>query len=265
MRWLTALALVAVTLQGQEQTTMGRVSFEVASIKPTADAGNHRPIRFSVSPGGQLTVTNIPLHWLIANAYNLPFQSLRLTGGPGWVRSEPYDIQAVAPAIFAPGISAREREARTRLLLQTLLGDRFGLVIRREMREVPVYALVVGKKGSKLERAAVMEKDCPAQPPDSGLYCHHLDGGADGGLHGPAVDMGDFALYAENWMDRPVVDVTGIVGLYKIETGGWGAVSDLDKPSVFRVFEERLGLKLELRRAKVEVFVIERVERPSGN
>ena len=145
MRWLTALALVAVMLQGQEQTTMGRVSFEVASIKPTADAGNHRPIRFSVSPGGQLTVANMPLHWLIANAYNLPFQSLRLTGGPGWVRSEPYDIQAVAPAMFAPGISAREREARTRLLLETLLGDRFGLVIRREMREVPVYALVVGK------------------------------------------------------------------------------------------------------------------------
>lgn len=271
MKFLAVAALLVFSLQAQEQTTMGRVSFEVASIKPTVDAGNHRPIRFSVSPGGQLTVANMPLHWLIANAYNLPFQSLRLTGGPGWVKSEPYDIQAVAPGMFTPGISAREREARTRLMLQTLLAERFGLVIRRETREVPAYAMVEAKRGSKLERAGIVEKDCPAQPPDSGLYCHHLDGGMGRGLHGPAVDMADLAQFAENWMDRPVVDETGILGLYKIETEGWTTLtagpegSDPDKASVFTVFEQRLGLKLEPRKTKVEMFVIERVERPSAN
>ena len=62
-----------------------------------------------------------------------------------------------------------------------------------------------------------------------------------------------------------VVDATGIQGLYKVETEGWGTVAEVDKASMFTVFEERLGLKLELRRAKVELFVIERVERPSGN
>ena len=265
MRCLIALAMVVLPLLGQEQTTMGRVSFEVASIKPTADAGNHRPIRFAVSPGGQLTVANMPLHWLIANAYNVPFQSSRLSGGPAWVKSEPYDIQAVAPGMFAPGISAKEREARTRLMLQALLAERFGLVIRREVREVPAYVLVEVKRGSKLERAGITEKECPAQPPDSGLYCHHLDGGMGRGLHGPAVDMSDLVLFAENWMDRPVVDETRIQGLYKIETEAWGTVSEPDKPSVFTVFEQTLGLKLEPRKAKVETFVIERVERPSPN
>lgn len=269
MRSLAALALTALNLFAQDQTssqtTMGRVSFEVASIKPTADAGNHRPIRFSVSPSGQLTVANMPLYWLIANAYNVPFQSARLTGGPAWVQSETYDIQAVAPGMFTPGISAKEREARTRVMLRALLAERFGLVIRPEVREIPTYVMVAAKRGSKLEKAGIAEKDCPAQPQDSGLYCHHLDGGQGRGLHGPAVDMSDLALFAENWMDRPVIDETGITGLYKIETEGWGSISEPDKPSVFTVFEQSLGLKLEPRKSKVEILVIERVSRPSAN
>ena len=163
----------------------------------------------------------MPVHWLIANAYNVPFQSARLVGGPDWVRSEPYDIQAVAPAAFAPGISAKESEARTRVMLRALLGQRFGLVVRSETRELPVYAITLAKRGSKLKPAQIEEKDCPVSPADDGLYCHHFNGGwRTDGLHGQAVDMGDLALYAENWMDRPVIDETGIKGLYNIQTEG---------------------------------------------
>jgi uncharacterized protein (TIGR03435 family) len=244
---------------------MGRVSFEVASIKPTADAGNHRPVRFAVSPAGQLTVANMPLRWLIANAWGVPFQSKRLTGGPGWVNAEPYDIQAVAPAMFAPGISAKEREARTRVMLRALLAQRFGLVVREEAKELPVYALVPTKGGHKLRPAVIQENDCPVNPPDDGLYCHHLDGGMRDGLRGQAVDMSDVAQQAEDWLDRPVLDQTGIAGLYNVRTEGWGAPEDTEKPSVFRVFEDTLGLKLEPKKATVKIYVIEKVDRPSPN
>jgi uncharacterized protein (TIGR03435 family) len=244
---------------------MGRVSFEVASIKPTADAGNHRPVRFAVSPAGKLSVANMPLRWLIANAWDVPFQSKRLAGGPAWVHNEPYDIEAIAPAMFAPGISASEREARTRVLLRALLAQRFGLVVREELRDLPVYALVQTKRGHKLSHAVIQEKDCPVNPSDDGLYCHHLQGGMRDGLRGQAVDMNDVAMQAEDWLDRPVVDETGIAGLYKVRTEGWGAPEDTEKPSVFRVFEETLGLKLEPKRAKIKVYVIEKVDRPSPN
>ena len=284
MRYLSMFVLLTTAFsqdQASSPTTIGRVSFEVASVKPTANAGEHRPMRFAVSPGGQLTVANMPLHWLIANAYNVPFQSSRLTGGPGWVKSEAFDIQAVAPGMFAPGISANEREARTRLMLRALLAERFGLVVRSEVREMPAYVIAPVKKGPKLGKIVTEEKDCPLQPPDDGFYCHHMNGDMGRGLHGQAVDMSDIALYVENWMDRPVVDQTGIQGLYKIDTEGWISmtplapgqamptgpenVHDPGRPSVFTVFEETLGLKLEPKKAKVEMFVIERVERPSAN
>jgi uncharacterized protein (TIGR03435 family) len=167
--------------------------------------------------------------------------------------------------MFAPGISAADREARTRLMLRALLSQRFGLVVREEVREMSVYALTQAKRGHRLRHAVVQEKDCPANPSDDGLYCHHLSGGMRDGLRGQAVDMRDLAHQTEEWLDRPVVDETGITGLYMIRTEGWAAPEDTEKPSVFRVFEETLGLKLEPKKAKVTVYVIEQVERPSPN
>ena len=96
----------------------------------------------------------------------MPFQSQRLVWSPGWAHSERFDIQATAPEAPPAGISAADREARTRLMLQTPLKERFGLVIRREMKEL--YALVASKKGAKLTKAAIGESECPAQPPDDG-------------------------------------------------------------------------------------------------
>jgi uncharacterized protein (TIGR03435 family) len=256
------------------------LAFEVASVKPNKSGDNRRP-GLDYLPGGRFSAVNVPLYIIIAIAYNVPFQSSRLSGGPDWTRSERYDIEAKAEEGSIPsGSSAKVRDERMRWMLQTLLADRFKLTIRREMREQPVYALVISKRGPKLQRAKIEEKDCPEGSPNNASSCHALAGGQGRGIHGQAIDMSDLVLFLANWTDRPMIDKTGIQGLFNIQTEGWAplrpkpgppdegeeakAMSDPSRPTLFAVLEQ-LGLKLESQRAPVEMFVIEHVEKPSEN
>ena len=85
--------------------------------------------------------------------------------------------------------------------------------------------------------------------------------------------MSDLAAFVENWTDRPLLDKTGIKGLYRFETKGWlpmdpsmgaGSSELADRPTVFQMFAE-LGLRMEPQKGVVEVYVIERLEKPSEN
>ncbi len=161
-------------------------------------------------------------------------------------------------------------------MLQALLVDRFKLVMRKETKELPIYAVVVAKGGPRLEKAQCLDEGVK----DFGSACHSFNGGRGRGLHGAAVDIADLALYVENWAQRPVVDKTGIAGLFHIETKPWqpinlgpappdGAKAEdgsdaADLPTLFTVFEA-LGLKLESQKDRVDIFRIERLERPSEN
>ena len=162
-------------------------------------------------------------------------------------------------------------------MLQTLLADRFKLVMRRESREMPVYALAVSRNGPKLQKAAIDEKDCTEAPVDKTLPCHVLNGGQGRGLQGDAVTMPDTLLFVENWSDRPMIDKTGIQGLYNIQTEGWVPLlpgqgessrdedlADPARPTLFMIMD-RLGLTLEPQKVSVDRWIIERVERPAGN
>jgi len=225
---------------------------------------------------------------VVAVAYDLPFQSDRLTGGPDWLRSERYDIEATPEKGAIPaGATVKERNDKVHLMLQALLAERFKMVIHREIRELPAYVVTVKKDGPKLQKAAVEEKDCaetPAGPKDPAA-CHGFSGGQGQGLHGQAVSMSDLASAASNFADHPVVDKTGLKGLYNIQTEGWvpmrprlprpaeptpqqaaedQAFADPARPTLFQIFD-RLGLKLESQKAPVEMFVIESAERPSEN
>jgi uncharacterized protein (TIGR03435 family) len=267
--------------QIRAQSPQENSAFEVASVKLHKADDNRRSMP-QFFPGGRFTSTGVPLRFLIAVAYNVGFQSVRLSGGPGWITSMDgvYDIEATAPPGAIPtGSPGKDRDEKLRFMLQTLLADRFQLKIRRETKELPVYAVTVAKNGPKLEKAKIEEKDC-AEPGTPGVSCHSLMGGRGRGLHGAAVSLTDVLEYVENWTDHPLVDKTGIQGLYNVQTSGWlpmqpgppppaGAKaedgSDLaDVPTIFTVFE-RLGLKLESQRAPVEVFVIEHVEKPTTN
>jgi uncharacterized protein (TIGR03435 family) len=270
----TCVAMIVTATSGWAQ------SFDVASVKQNK-SGEQRSLGIRYLPGGRLTATNASLYGIIANAYSTSSQSVRLSGGPDWIRSERYDIEAAAPEGAIPsGASPQLLNEKMRLMLQKLLADRFQLTIRRETKEIPVYAVVVSKSGPKLQKAKIDEKNCVESPAPGEIPCHGVSGGQGRGVHAQALSIADLAGFVENWTDRPVVDQTGIQGLFKIDTDGWTpllpqqgpaadsdeakAVADPSRPTLFDVFEQ-LGLKLERTKAPIETFAIEHVERPSEN
>lgn len=252
--------------------TGGAQTFEAASIK-ASKAPDFSGLSRSFLPGGRLVATNYPLLLLISDAYNIPPQSPRLKGAPEWAWSARFDIEAkAADGAVPPDSPDNLRRERMRHMLQALLADRCKLAIARETREEPVYLLVVGKNGPKLTRSSIDEKNCDER-------CHSLRGGQGRGIHARAIDSADLAQFLENFADRPVIDWTGLSGLFDADTTGWLPMrgkpgqpggkaedgSDMDTmPTMFTVVEG-LGLKLEPQKAPVETIVIEHVERPSAN
>jgi uncharacterized protein (TIGR03435 family) len=203
-----------------------------------------------------------------------------------WAR---YDIEAVAQEGTIPANVSRDvRMQKMRAMLQALLVDRFKLRISRETREVPVYAIVVGKNGPKLQKSAIDEEQCAARPDDKPQIarvgggadpasCHALAGSQMRGLRGQAIDMSDLAQAIEVLADRPVVNRTGLAGLYKIDVPGWTqaapsfdtsssaeerALADSARPTLSDVLQG-LGLRLESTKAQVEMFVVEHFEKPA--
>ncbi len=151
-----------------------KAEFEVASIKQ--NNARQRRYGFQFLPGRFVT-TNLPLFVLIGVAYGLPVPNVppgRLTGGPEWVRSDRDDVEGKVPDLAA-GLTAKEREAKVREMLRALLAERFHLSVRPESKEMPVYAIVVGKGGSKLTTATIGEKDClPADAKEAVHICIYL-------------------------------------------------------------------------------------------
>jgi uncharacterized protein (TIGR03435 family) len=255
-------------------------AFEVASVKPHNPEDRQLGLpRFL--PGGRLTAVGVPLQIDIAVAYNLPFQGTQLSGGPEWIRSMEglYDIEAKAGEAALKGLSAKERGEKMRLMFQALLVERFKLVVRRETKEQPVYVLTVAKNGPRLQKSKVEEKDCE----DPASQCHWGGAGQGRGIHMKASNMADLVISLGNFTDRPLIDQTGLSGLYDIDTEGWVpmrgrpapppgtepsaesiALADPTRPTLFMILD-KLGLKMEGSKAPVDLFVIDHVERPSGN
>lgn len=268
---IAALLLAAAAAHAQPP------SFEVASVKLHKDG----PIQRSGFSGDRFTFTG-PVIFLIAQAYQLPInRSPRLTGAPQWLggRSDMYDIDA--KGTFPPGLSTSARKERERLMLQSLLADRFKLVIHHETREMPVYLLVVDTGGPKLEKSTLTEANCPQAETDGEVPCHQFNGGQGRGLHARAATMDDLASFVENWTNRPLLNKTGLTGLWKIESQPWlsidapanppapgakgeGGVDLADLPTLFQVFE-KFGLKLKADKAPVEAYTIVSIERPTEN
>ena len=258
-------------------------TFEVASVKPHDLNLNPHATGPRFLPGGRFFSGGGTLTNLICLAWNIGPQSSRIIGAPPWAASNErgsFDIEAKASLdSLPPGTASNVRDARLKTMLQNLLVDRFKLKLHRETRDLPVYAVVVAKGGPKLEKASLQEKDCPG-PETPGVACHTIMGGRGRGLHAAAVTLADVLVYVENWTDRPLIDKTGLQGLYNVQTRGWrdlqlgsdpppGAKSEdgydmADVPTLLTIFE-RLGLKLQAQTLPIDVFVIDHVERPTGN
>ena len=158
-----------------------------------------------------------------------------------------FDISAKA------GGDSVRTPADFRLMLQTLLKERFHLSSHREQREMPVYLLMVDKNGSRLK---------PAAPDAPGFL--RMSGG--GRITGSGATMAQLTAWFSNsnGVERPTVDRTGLTGRYDF-TLDWAGPGKDDGPSVFTAFSEQLGLKLEAARAPVEVLVIDSAEMPEEN
>ena len=253
-----------------------KVEFEVASVRPfsIAPQANDASVTLGVRmDGAQVRIGGLTMRDLLATAYRVRLYQL---SGPEWIATERYDINAKLSA----GVSPEKLPE----MLQSLLADRFGIRVHRDKKEMPVYALLVAKGGPKLQRADIDEKDCPEASlnalgpvststpiPD---VCHAFNGGMGRGLYSRASSISDLAAYVENWTERPLLDKTGIKGLYRFETKGWqptmgpsvdtGSSAVADRPTVFQIFEA-LGLRMEAQKGVVEVYVIDHIEKPSEN
>jgi uncharacterized protein (TIGR03435 family) len=250
--------------------------FEVASVKPNKSANERGgeqwfPNRYSA--------TNIRLRTLIHAAYGIPDPygpRHYLAGGPDWIDSDHFDVEGkVGESAFPPNLSANDRNDQIRLMLQTLLADRFQLKVHREVKEVPMYKMVVGKNGPKLQ-TTICERRCQGIPVGSTACPERLSGGMGRGITAKALDLSELAQFLSGFADRPILNKTGIKGLFDIKTTPWRPVqpgpnfaaeahADPEAlPTIFTMLEEQLGLRLISGRGPVEILVIDH-ERPSEN
>ena len=291
---LAVAVLLVAAAYGLFGHTGEHPAFLVASIKQNPNQSTE-PTRQAIGvgyrPGGRLTATNASLKLLIRFAYaahdnpmlghSLPLLASQVVGGPAWIGSINYDIEAKAAGNTDP--------KHAWLMLQTLLADRFKLALHRETRNLPVYDLTPAKSGLKLPPAAKV--GCVSFLP--GTQPHYVPGKVDCGyvsgpysanpqgvLHikGIKVHMADLIRELAFVLDRPVLDKTGFTGEFDVdlrfirddatiglaESGGRTA-TDPNLPGIFVALEEQLGLKLVADKGQVETLVVDHAEKPSAN
>ncbi len=234
-----------------------RLTFEVASIKPAKPGGRGGGIK--ALPGGQeYTATNVPVKLIIGLMYKVPLR--QITGGPGWIESDPYDIEAKADHSY------NLDDLHT--MFQNLLVDEFKLKFHKETKEGPVYVLTVDKGGSKMKA-----NDSPQD------FEIPIQGSRGGVTIGKRVPMQYFCWWLGQILqrdERPVIDRTGLDKNYDFTLAFLpelppGFNKDnlppemLDRPSIFDALKQQLGLKLDAQKGPVEFFVIDSIERPAAN
>jgi uncharacterized protein (TIGR03435 family) len=230
------LAVLLSSCAAFGQTAENSPTFEVASVKPAAPmTGNFIRVGMRGGPGssdpGQITYTNVTVKDVLTQAYGVKFFQI---SGPGWLDSERYDIVAKLPR--------GATKAEFMVMLQNLLAERFKLTLHREKKDLPMYALVVGKNGPKLKESvddpAPKEGDAPkgGDPVGDDPFAGKITRGKDGFpvlpawlaargatamiMNGGARMMANgqsMARLAEGLSSRlnlPVVDMTGLTGKY---------------------------------------------------
>lgn len=270
-------------------TTLPR--FEVVSIKPcNAKAESGTPVSAGDSSPGRLRINcgilaDTDHTGLIQVAYNryatgklTSTKMIPIEGGPDWIHSERYNIQA-------------ESEGHESILmlqgpmLRTVLEDRFQLRVHRETRTGPVYDLALGKASPNLKRLregtctpAAVGSPLPVLP-DGGRLCRNM-----AFPRGVRIEGGTLSTLADLLgmiLDRPVLDKTGMTGYFEIQLefspddspsprqmtsdAGAPAARTPEGPDIFQAIQRQLGLRLVPAKGPVDVLVIDHVERPSEN
>ena len=222
--------------------------FDVASIRPHAPDDARFYVKLPAQ--GRFTATGSVAKLVVMLAYDV--QEAQIAGGPDWFATEKWDIEAKSDH------PAEHSVEETRRMLQNMLAERFGLRIHRETEQRPAYALTVAKDGPKFK------------PAEQGSTNVRVGGNSIILERGDLVRMTQLLSSA---LGRPVVDRTGLTGLYDLSLK-WddapvpeGGVTGLNAPaapgndhgSIFTAIQDQLGLRLDSQRAPVEVIVIDRM------
>jgi uncharacterized protein (TIGR03435 family) len=265
--------------------------FEVASLKPSAANADMRVNLGYHIDGSLVTCSHVSLKELVRMAYDVKDYQIV---APEWTATDRYDLAAKLPEGSKPD--------QIRDMVKSLLADRFHMKLHKDTKEFPVYALVVGKNGPQLKESAPLEAaDAPARPATNitasggpeGVSVNLGEGAsftfADNKVEGKRLTMPRFAEMLGRFVDRPVVDMTGLPGAYDFTL----KVSDEDfnamrirsaisagvvlPPQAMRLLEissgdslasglQGLGLKLDPRKAPLEVVVVDQADKtPTAN
>ena len=276
---LFGLGLVAVCVPtiGSSQAVRADakpMAFEVVSIRQ--HKGDYvTPSNGPTADGYRMT--NMSLAVPIVTAYvpqtgnSALYMKNQVKGIPDWMRDQ-YDIEAkVSEADLAEWHKPAAQNAMLQAMLQAMLADRLKLAVHRDIKEVPVYSLVVGKSGPKFKEANAAEAHQGVTLPNGGGTIVPEDGGHT--VHFYAVSMTSLVSVLSTWAGRPVQDKTGLTGKYDLQmpnpampvaSADGSAVAPDPQGSVVTSMED-LGLKLVPGKGQVETLVIDHVERPSEN
>ena len=267
---MTAFIVSSLQAQAPPQSA-SQPRFDVASLRVNqANDG----IVFNQAQKGRYTLVGYTLAALIRSAYRV--QEFQIVGGPEWINSERFNVEATYSENPAGGPS------QTDLMLRTLLAERFKLTLHNETRERPVFALVLaradGRLGSQLEKVAI---DCATAKGPAG--CSSSIGPGFIRLRGRTMaqfadSLSTLSMTGGGSLNRLIVDRTGLDGQFNLTLKftpenipppgqappGFPQL-DPNGPSIFTALQEQLGLKLDSQRAPVNVLVVDRVEQPTEN
>ena len=277
--------------QVRAQSTQTTLSFEVASIKP--DHSDSRMTRLGGPDASRFAATNATAIMLIEFAYNM--KDSQISGQPGWTASDKFDIDAKVEDSVAEQLQKLPRTQQLdqmRLMVQSLLADRFGLKVTHNTKELSEYALVVAKNGPKLKEVAPPDAQANSAPPTPGNpmvpppggFLMTMGPGGEANVTAKAAPITNLINLLSRQLGREIVDRTGLKGTYDIslrwtsDTGlgggplpsgtqgpDTGPPPDSSGTSIFTAIQEQLGLKLESTKGPVDTIVIDHIEEPSAN
>jgi uncharacterized protein (TIGR03435 family) len=259
-----ALSVLSCRAQSLPPKDAGSPTFDVAVIRPNpGDTTGHSHL-WSAATDGHFKAQNVTAIMLIQSAFDFP--EARIDGGPAWLRSKAFDMEAKSdPAVddLLSKLPSDEARARKRRMLQALLADRFALKEHEETRTQPVYALVVAKGGTKF---------APSQKNGTAIDNYSRNGKVQLTVRGTDHTLQILTDQLSRKVGRVVVDKTGLDGRFDLtltwasdEAASTSPDDTPSGPSLFTALQEQLGLKLEPDKGPVTILVIDHIDPPSEN
>jgi uncharacterized protein (TIGR03435 family) len=257
MKTLAGYVLLSMAIPSHGQTPVPP-KFEVTSVRQVKIvAGQRRNVQFGCS-NGRFASLGQGLRRILLWAFDVkPFQ---IATWPPWTDSPDaiFDIEAKSENAVS--------EEQCKLMVQTLLADRFQLAVHRETKDLPSYALVVAKNGPKLHQVPPDAKPKPG----GGVRLFGNPIGMPPGKEPPVgwsmTELANMLTGTPTLDARPVFDRTGLTGIYEIDLDfAMFPNQQPPRPEVFDAVQEQLGLKLDSMKAPVEMLVVDRLERPAAN